>query len=194
MSRCGHLFVISGPSGAGKGTIVARMQKSIPDIWNSISATTRKPRAGETDGVQYYFLSRSDFEQKIANGEFLEWAEYDGNLYGTLAAPIKEKIAAGCQVVLEIEVQGAAQVREKMPECTMIFIEPPSLQILEERLRARGTNTEESISERMETAKVELSRKLEYDYVLVNDELEAATEQLTEFVNKVADEDRCTDL
>ncbi len=190
MARTGNLFVISGPSGAGKGTLVRRLLADVPDAWVSVSATTRAPRPGETDGKEYFFLTRDEFERRIAEDGFLEWAEYDGNLYGTPLASIREHMDAGEQVILEIEVQGADQVRERMPACKLVFIEPPSLEVLEARLRGRGTNSESSIASRMRTAEVELSRKVGYDLVLVNDDLDVAAAELAAYVDRMAEKDR----
>lgn len=185
--QTGHLIVISGPSGAGKGTLVKRLLADVANAWVSVSATTRKPRAGEQDGREYFFLSREEFERGIEAGRFLEWAEYDGNLYGTPLDSVRAHMDAGDEVILEIEVQGAAAVRERMPECKMVFVEPPSLEVLEQRLRGRATNSEESIRARMRTAEVELSRKMEYDCVLVNDDLDTAAHELAAYVSGLTD-------
>ncbi|MBQ9041983.1 MAG: guanylate kinase [Eggerthellaceae bacterium] len=188
--RHGNLFVISGPSGAGKGTLVARLLQEVPDTWVSVSATTRKPREGETDGVQYYFKTRDEFMGMVERGELLEWAEYSGNCYGTPLKSVQDHIAAGHQVILEIDVQGAFQIREKMPQSHLVFIEPPSIEVLEQRLRGRGTEDNETVLRRMEAAKVELSRKEEYDIRLVNDDLETAVAELVAYVNEKAEETR----
>ncbi len=169
---------------------MARLLQAVPDAWLSISATTRKPREGERDGVQYYFVSRERFMEMVEAGELLEWAEYSGNCYGTPLASVRERINAGNQVILEIDVQGAFQIREKVPEAILIFIEPPSLDVLEQRLRGRGTEDEATILRRMDAAKVELSRKEEYDIRLVNGDLDTAVEELVAYVNEKAEETR----
>ncbi|WP_302961869.1 guanylate kinase [uncultured Adlercreutzia sp.] len=186
--RTGNLFVVSGPSGAGKGTLVARLLEEVPDAWVSVSATTRRPRPGEEEGVSYYFLDKQEFLDLAREGGFLEWAEYAGNCYGTPLASVQREMAAGRQVVLEIEVQGALQVKEKMPEAHLVFIEPPSLEELERRLRGRGTETDDVVRKRMETALVELSHKMEYDIRLVNDDLDDAVAQLVAYVNETAEQ------
>lgn len=186
--RTGNLFVISGPSGTGKGTIITRLVKEVPDAWVSVSATTRRPRPGEVEVVSYYFLSRDEFLALADEGGFLEWAEYSGNCYGTPLASVQREVAAGKQVILEIEVQGALQVKEKMPEAHLVFIEPPSLEELERRLRGRGTETDDVVRKRMDTALVELSRKMEYDIRLVNDDLDEAVAQLVAYVNETAEQ------
>lgn len=182
----GNLFVVSGPSGAGKGTLVARLLRLVPDLWLSVSATTRAPREGETDGVSYRFMSVQDFEGQIAREGFLEWARYGGNYYGTPRDEVERRMAEGGQVVLEIDVQGALQVKERLPEARLVFIEPPSKAELERRLRARGTDSEDSIRRRMEAVDAELACAARYDETIVNDDLDAATERLLAFVREAA--------
>lgn len=167
--------------------MVALLVSAIDDAQLSISATTRKPRAGEVDGVSYYFLSKEEFMKRVHEGDFLEWAEYSGNCYGTPKSTILEQLKQGKQVILEIDVQGALQVRRLMPEAHLIFIEPPSLKELERRLRNRGTEDETAIARRLETAEVELSHRNEYDITLVNDDLDKAAAELIAYVNKQAD-------
>ena len=188
MGATPRLFVISGPSGAGKGTLLAELRKQRPDLGLTVSATTRSPRPGEVDGTSYYFLSDEEFRRRIAAGEFVEWAEVHGHLYGTLVSEVKRLLAKGHSLVLEIDVQGALNVRKVYPDAVLIFIEPPSLIVLEERLRGRGTETDEVIASRMEAAQAELARKMEYDIRIVNDDLETATRQLVDYVNEKAEE------
>lgn len=190
--RKGNLFVLSGPSGAGKGTLVKRVLQRVPDAWVSVSATTRQPRPGEVDGSDYFFLDQPRFDELVSQGGFLEWAHVHGNSYGTLRSRVQDRIDHGSQVILEIDVQGAFQVKKAMPEAHLIFIEPPSLEELERRLRGRGTETEEVICNRMKTAEVELARKMEYDVQVVNDELERATEELVSYIGSFADDMRGT--
>ncbi len=183
----GNLFVISGPSGSGKGTLISRLITFVPSAWVSVSATTRAPRAGEVEGVNYYFMTREEFDALIVNNGLLEYATYAGNSYGTPRSSVEKHMAAGRQVILEIECQGAFQVREKMPEAHLIFIEPPTLAELERRLRGRGTEDEAKIIERLQTARVELEHKMEYDVRIVNDNLDVATKKLVEYINSVVE-------
>lgn len=185
--RHGNLFVISGPSGAGKGTLVARLLEEVPDTWVSVSATTREPREGEVDGKQYFFVTRERFFELVRQDALLEWAEYSGNCYGTPRESVEGHMNDGYQVILEIDVQGAFQIREKMPEAHLVFIEPPSLEELEKRLRGRGTEDDATIKRRMAAARVELSHKEEYDIRLVNDNLDVATSELVDYVNEKAE-------
>lgn len=174
----GSLYVISGPSGAGKGTLVNRILDEHPDIALSISATTRQPREGEVDGVHYHFKSVDEFEDVIARDGFIEWAQVHSNYYGTPLAPIEQHLAAGDTVLLEIDVQGAFQVLDKLPQAKLVFIAPPSIEELERRLRGRGTETEEVIAQRLANAKGEMEATKDYDFVIVNDDLERATKEL----------------
>lgn len=187
--RHGNLLVVSGPAGAGKGTLVSRLSDRVSDVWVSVSATTRAPRPGEIDGVHYFFYDEAQFDRAIAEGGMLEWAHVHGHRYGTPRATVEERMAEGRQVVLEIDVQGAFQVREMIPAAKLIFIEPPSLEVLEARLRGRGTEDDAEVRRRMKTAEVELSRKMEYDVQLVNDDLDQATEALVDLVNAYAEQD-----
>ncbi len=164
--------------------------QAVPDAWVSVSATTRSPRPGEVDGVHYQFKTLDEFQQLIDSDGLLEWAVYGSHHYGTPRASVEEHMAAGQQVILEIDVQGAFQIREKVPQAHLVFIEPPSMEVLEARLRGRGTETEEVIQQRLQAAKVELSRKMEYDIQLVNDDLDKATEQLVSYVNEQAEKTR----
>ncbi len=182
--RKGSLYVFTGPSGAGKGTLLSRLQEQDDRLFYSISATTRAPRSGETDGVQYYFLSKAEFEEKIAQNAFLEYAQYVENYYGTLEAPVNEKLEQGFDVILEIEVQGAMQVHKKRPDAVMVFIAPPSFEELAARLRGRGTEDEEKVLKRLETAKEELKHQNEFDYVVVNDKIDRAVEKLQDILAK----------
>jgi guanylate kinase len=177
VSRTPRLFVVSGPSGVGKGTLVSRVRGRRPDLGLTVSATTRQPRPGEVDGTSYYFLSVEDFEQRVAAGEFLEWANVFGNRYGTLRSEVDRNLDAGKSVILEIDVQGALNVRKLMPEAVLVFIEPPSFEALESRLRGRGTEEEEVVQVRLKTAKEELELAPSYDERIVNDDLQEATSE-----------------
>ena len=187
-SRVGNLFVVSGPSGAGKGTLLSQVIERIPDAWVSVSATTRSPRPGEIEGVHYFFLDTDHFKSLVEQDGFLEWAQVHDNFYGTLKKSVVDHMNAGDQVIIEIDVQGALQVRKALPEAHLVFIEPPSLEELERRLRQRGTETEDVISSRMKTAEVELAQKMEYDVQVVNDDLERAVDELVEVINSFAND------
>lgn len=176
--NAGRLFLITGPSGVGKGTLVAALLKRHPQIWLSVSATTRAPRTGEVEGQHYFFLQRPSFESKAAQGGLLEWAEFAGNCYGTPRQPVEQQLAAGRPVLLEIELEGARQVRTSFPDAFQIFIKPPSFEELERRIRGRGTDSEDAISRRLERARVELAAEAEFDAVLVNADLDLALQEL----------------
>ena len=181
-----RLTVITGPSGVGKGTLVGRLLERHPSIWLSVSATTRAPRAGEVDGQSYFFLSREAFERQVAEGGFLEWAEFAGNLYGTPRGPVEEHLAAGRPVLLEIELEGARQVRQSFPAGFQLFIKPPSFEELERRIRGRGTDSDEAIARRLERARVELAAEAEFDAALVNGDLDEALAELERHMGVVA--------
>lgn len=186
MAHRGNLFVISGPSGVGKGTLVARVIECLDHVWVSVSATTRKPRDGEIDGVHYRFMSNEEFDALVEQDGFLEWAGVHSKRYGTPRAPIEAHLNEGDTVILEIDVQGAFQVKEKMPEAHLVFIDAPSVEVIEKRLRGRGTESDDVIAARMRTALVELSQKEKYDYVLVNDDLDRAVETLVSYIEQQA--------
>ena len=173
-----RLTVLSGPSGVGKGTVVAAVRRSYPQIWVSVSATTRPPRPGERDGVEYRFLTREQFAALADAGELLEWAEFAGNLYGTPRRPVLEHLDAGIPALLEIELQGARQVRAAMPDTHLVFLTPPSWAELERRLTGRGTESPEVVAARLERARVELAAEGEFDEVVVNDDVERAAAEL----------------
>jgi guanylate kinase len=177
-ARRGLLFIVSAPSGAGKTTLVERLVEQTPDLRMSRSYTSRAPRSGENDGVDYNFVSRSRFEAMIAGGEFLEWADVFGNLYGTCAAETERVLDSGQDLVLVIDVQGARQVRRRGVAAVTVFVMPPSLEVLERRLRGRSKDAESAIARRLQVAREEVASFPEYDYVVVNDELTAAVDRL----------------
>ncbi len=174
--------MITGPSGVGKGTLIRGLLERVPGLELSVSATTRAPRAGEADAVDYHFLTLAEFERRAALGDFVEHATYSGNHYGTLRSELERRTRAGVPVVLEIEVQGARQVRAAMPEALAVFIAPPSSQALRARLVGRGTDPPEQVDERMRTAELELEAQPEFAHVVVNDRLEDATAELADIV------------
>jgi guanylate kinase len=176
------VIVITGPSGVGKGTLIHGLLQRIPEFELSVSATTRTPRPGERDGVDYHFLTPEEFESHVKAGDFLEHATYSGHRYGTLRSEVERRLDAGRAVVLEIEVQGARQVRHAMPEAVAVFIAPPSREALRARLVGRGTDAPDQVEGRMRTAERELEAQSEFPYVVVNDRLEHATEELVEIV------------
>ncbi|MGI8696679.1 MAG: guanylate kinase [Mycobacteriales bacterium] len=172
------LTVISGPSGVGKGTVVATARRRHPQLWVSVSATTRAPRPGETDGVQYHFVDRSEFDRMAAAGELLEQAEFAGNCYGTPRAPVTAKLREGVPVLLEIDMQGARQVRRVRPDALLVFLAPPSHDELHRRLLDRGTETDVAVVRRIAAAHSELAAQAEFDAVIVNDDVERAADEL----------------
>ena len=178
------VFVITGPSGVGKGTLIEKLLEAVPELELSVSATTRDPRPGEADGRDYHFLTSEEFAERVEGRAFLEFADYSGNRYGTLREEVERRLDAGRSVVLEIEVQGARQVREAMPEAVQIFISPPSPEALRERLVGRGTDPREAIERRLHTAEDELEARDEFPHVIVNDEVEDAASKLEELVLK----------
>jgi guanylate kinase len=180
-----RLTVLSGPSGVGKSTVVAHMRKEHPEVWLSVSATTRKPRPGEQHGVHYFFVTDDEMDKLIANGELLEWAEFAGNRYGTPRAAVQERLEKGEAVLLEIDLQGARLVRESMPEAQLVFLAPPSWEELVRRLTGRGTEPPEVIERRLEAAKIELAAEPEFDTTLVNTSVEDVARELLALMNVV---------
>jgi guanylate kinase len=174
----GKVFVITGPSGVGKGTLIEQLLERIPELELSVSATTREPRSGEVDGRDYHFLTAEEFERRVDAGDFLEHATYSGNRYGTLRQEVESRLAKGRSVVLEIEVQGARQVRATMPEAVPIFIAPPDPASLRKRLEGRGTDSAEAIERRLRTAEIELEAQVEFPHVIVNDEVQKSASEL----------------
>ena len=182
-----RVFVITGPSGVGKGTLIRGLMERLPTLELSVSATTRAPRPGEHDGVDYHFLTREEFNQKVNEGAFVEHADYAGRSYGTLRSELDARVHAGAPVVLEIEVQGARQVRAAMPEAVQVFIAPPSLQALRARLIGRGTDDPAEVERRLSVAEQELTAQPEFAHVVVNDRLEDALDELAAIVAEQLD-------
>ncbi len=181
----GRFIVISGPSGVGKGTICNRLLNDL-NAWYSVSTTTREPREGEVDGVNYYFISKEEFEKKIEDGEFLEYNIYNGNYYGTSKKIVLEKMDKGINVFSEIDVNGAHNIKKIFPDALLIYIAPPSMDVLRERLIGRGTESAEKIEERLKIAEKEMQEVAFYDYVVVNDDLEKATSEVKDIIiNKI---------
>jgi guanylate kinase len=176
------VFVVTGPSGVGKGTLIAALRERHPELGLSVSATTRRPRPGEEDGVAYHFLTPEEFDRRVAEHDFVEHATYAGRRYGTLRSELEARLRDGVPLVLEIEIQGARQVREALPEAIAVFIAPPSREALRARLIGRGTDEAAQIESRMQTAERELQAQREFGHVVVNDRLEDATEELVEIV------------
>ncbi len=182
MQKKGILIVVSGFSGAGKGTLMKKLLKNYDNYALSISATTREPRVGETDGREYFFKTREEFEKMIAQEELIEYAKYVNNYYGTPRAYVEEQLASGKDVILEIEIQGALKVKEKFPETLLLFVAPPSADILRERLIGRGTETMEEIESRMRRAAEEAEEMEAYDYLIINDNLDACVKEMHDII------------
>lgn len=182
-SSQGILFVVSSPSGGGKGTLIQRVLKLVPYLSYSVSYTTRAPRPGEVDGREYFFVTAKKFESMIAEGAFLEWAHVHGKLYGTSRQQLSREVQAGRDIVLEVDVQGAESVRELIPDSVSIFILPPSLEILQQRLIARGTDSPEELELRLRNAPEELNHYKDFDYVIINEDVERAAGQLASIFN-----------
>ena len=178
----GQIFVLSGPSGAGKGTVRKRLFQEIPMLKYSISCTTRQPRPGEVDGVDYRFIDETRFRAFIREEALLEWADVHGHLYGTLCSDVERECSAGYDIVLEIDVQGAMQVRNKCTRCILIFLSPPSLEALEQRLRLRGTESEENVRIRLRNANDEMNLASGYDYLVINVSVEDAVHRIRDII------------
>lgn len=174
----GRLTVLSGPSGVGKGSVIGVVRRRYPHVWLSVSVTTRAPRPGETDGVEYHFVDQAEYDRMVAAGELLEHARYAGNYYGTPRQPVLDKLAAGVPALLEIELQGARQVKQAMPEAHLVFLAPPSVEELTRRLAGRGTEDPERVRRRLELAQIEMAAEAEFEAVIVNDDLERAADAL----------------
>lgn len=188
-SKAGRLIVLTGPSGVGKGTLMQLLLQRHPQLYLSISVTTRSPRPGEIHGKHYYFVSREEFQQMIDRGELLEWAEFTGNCYGTPRRPVAEKISEGKTAILEIELEGARQIRASFPEVLRVFILPPSMEELEQRLRSRGQDSEEAIARRLRRAQAEIDAAGEFDYKVINDNREAALQEIEAILFPVSKQD-----
>jgi guanylate kinase len=178
----GRLFVVTGPSGVGKGTLIKKLLDRVPDLELSVSATTRPPRPGERDGADYHFLSEQEFDRLLAEGGFMEHASYSGHRYGTLVSEVEPRLERGAGVVLEIELQGARQIRARMPDAVLVFVAPPNPEALRERLEKRGTDSEEEIERRLQVASEELAAQSEFRHVILNDDLERAVDELAALV------------
>jgi guanylate kinase len=187
--RKGHLFIVSGPSGAGKGTLVRELCAKLSDAWVSVSVTTRPPRPREVDGEHYWFISDAAFDEMVATGGLLEWAEVHGGRYGTPRAAVESRIALGYQVILEIDPQGAFQIRDALPNTVLVFIVPPSMEELVRRLKRRGSETAEQVAVRMKTAEREMTLVGKYDHVVINDDVSRATRELVEIVARYANDE-----
>jgi guanylate kinase len=194
-SELSRLVVLAGPTAVGKGTVAAAVRESYPEIWISVSATTRPPRPGEVNGVHYWFVSDEEFDRMVADGELLEWAVVHRRArYGTPRGPVEESLAAGRPALLEIDLQGARQVRESMPHALFVFLKPPSWEELERRLVGRGTETEEERTRRLETAREELAAEPEFDATIVNHEIHAAADELVTLMTLQQEQSQPDDL
>ncbi len=187
--RKGNLFIVSGPSGAGKGTLVDVLRERVKDLWVSVSVTTREPRPGERDGEHYRFISVAEFDSLIAENGLLEWAEVHGNRYGTPRADVEDMIRSGHQVILEIDPQGAFQILDVLPDTVLVFIVPPSVEELGRRLRGRGSETDEQVKTRMQTAEREMTLVGKYDHVVINDDVQRAADALEDIIDRYADDE-----
>ncbi|WP_035276525.1 guanylate kinase [Desulforegula conservatrix] len=179
----GVLFVISAPSGAGKSTLIKVLMQNVPDLIFSVSHTTRAPRAGESHGRDYFFVDKHEFEDMIETGRLAEWAKVHDNYYGTSRAFIEENLSSGAGIILDIDVQGKELIEKVFPECVTIFIMPPSIDVLRQRLSARGTETPESIAKRMGNAEIEISKTDSYKHIVINDDLDVASEEIINIVS-----------
>ncbi len=178
-----RLNLITGPSGVGKGSVVKELLKRNPIIWLSVSLTTRSPREGEIEGIHYYFVDHSRFQKLISKDGLLEWAQFAGNFYGTPSKPIQQKLSDGRVVLMEIELEGARQVRQSYPEAFQLFLAPPSFNELEKRIRGRGTDTEEAIQKRLSRAKEELNAQKEFDVIVINEDIDRAVLEIEKILN-----------
>jgi guanylate kinase len=185
--RRGNLFIVSGPSGAGKGTLVKQLLGRVPDVWVSVSVTTRPPRPGEEEGREYFFLTNEEFDGLLERDGVLEWAQVHGNRYGTPKAEVEERVAQGKQVILEIDPQGAMQVKELQPDSVLVFVTAPSMEELRRRLEARGSETEEQVKLRLTNAERELLFAEEYGHVVINDDVARAADELAAIIDSYAD-------